>query len=64
MRKILLSAVTILLAGCMLKRTTLNGIVQEVHETSILIAEKTWLSKISRGDAKIFGGDFGGEAVK
>lgn len=42
MRKILLSAVTILLAGCMLKRATLSGVVQEAHDTSILIAEKTY----------------------
>lgn len=42
MKTILLSAVTILLAGCMQKRATLNGIVQEVNDTSILIAEKTY----------------------
>lgn len=42
MRKILLSAVTILLAGCMQKRATLSGVVQKVHDTSILIAEKTY----------------------
>lgn len=42
MKTILLSAVTILLAGCMLKRATLSGVVQEAHDTSILIAEKTY----------------------
>lgn len=42
MRKILLSAAVILLCGCMLKRATLSGVVQEAHDTSILIAEKTY----------------------
>lgn len=42
MKTILLSAAVILLCGCMQKRATLNGIVQEVNDTSILIAEKTY----------------------
>ncbi|MGM9940659.1 MAG: DUF3221 domain-containing protein [Bulleidia sp.] len=41
MSKILFSAAVILLCGCMPHKETLTGVVQEVHESSILIAEKT-----------------------